>query len=260
MAISFETETTATLTWAGRTIDIERFDFYLSRNPAVRPKTELWLGEWQAVIDFSPIPQARPFPYFGEVLIFDFPFDGAGGQIPNNTTLIDGCRPETSLAGVCSTAALRDHDASVAYSVSDGTNFIVVREDPGTWFAFEVTVGTNQFDGIMKRCPTTIPDNQLVAQCIDNNTQYPRLPVRGWRSASRAFIRGDDNAPSGSAAATSGDPGTPAGARPWSDWPLQVANPSAQAAPARKDAAASEAVMAGLVNRIRQREAARAAR
>jgi hypothetical protein len=260
MAISFETETTATLTWAGRTIDIERFDFYLSRNPAVRPKTELWLGEWQVVMDFSPIPQARPFPYFGEVLIFDFPFDGAGGQIPNNTTVVEGCRPETSLAGVCSNTALANHEAAVSYSISDGTNFIVVEEDANTWFAYEVTVGTNQFDGIMKRCPRSIPENQLVSQCIDNNTTYPQLPVRGWRSASRAFIRGDDNAPSAIASANAGEGAPAVAARPWSEWPLQVDNASAPAPRVRPDPAASAAVMAGVVESIRLRKAARAAR
>lgn len=259
MAISFDTETEATLTWAGRTLNIKRFDFYLSRNPAVRPKTELWLGEWQVVLDFSPIPQARDFPYFGEVLVFDFPFDGGNGQIPNNTTVVEGCRPDTSLAGFCSNAALANHEAAVSYSVSDGTNFIVVEEDAGTWFAFEVTVGTNQFDGIMKRCPRTIPENQLVAQCIDNNS-FPQLPVRGWRSASRAFIRGDDNAPSAAPdAAAAAAPGS-AGARPWRDWPLTVDNPQAPAVRERADPEASAAVVAGLVEHIRMRKAARVER
>jgi hypothetical protein len=258
MAISFETETTATLTWAGRTIDIERFDFYLSRNPAVRPKTELWLGEWQVVMDFSPIPSARDYPFFGEVLIFDFPFDAGNGQIPNNTTVVEGCRPQNSLDGFCSNSALANHEAAVSYSASDDKNFIVVEEDANTWFVYYVTVGTSQFDGIMKRCPRSIPENELLTRCIDNNTLYPELPVRGWRSASRAFIRGDDNAPNAIPDAQSAVASVPQAGRPWRDWPLQVDNPSAPAPMPRRDPEASAAVLADLVEHIRLRKSTRA--
>ena len=38
-------------------------------------------------------------------------------------------------------------------------------------------------------------EDDFITDCLDNNAA-PVLPVRGWRSASRSFVDGDDNAPS----------------------------------------------------------------
>lgn len=189
--VEFTSETTARLTWGNpsRQINVQRHDFFLSRNPSVAPKTELWLGEWQIVLDFSNFGgELADFPFFGEVLVLDVldtsdPVDD----------FVDGCRPENSLVGVCDQFALDNHDASVYYWDEDDTNIIIVRDDASNWLIYEVVVGTYQFDGYAKRCPSNI--SNIFTQCLDN-TARPVIPVRGWRSASRAFVQGNDNAPS----------------------------------------------------------------
>jgi hypothetical protein len=182
--VRFESETTARMTVGGRVIPIERHDFWLSRTPGVDPKTELWLGEWQVVLDFINIEDYEDYPFLGEVLIFDLL------DTSDSPDFFEGCRPEDSLVGFCDDFALENHDASGFYSPADGTNIIVVNDSANGWFVYEVEVGTYQFDGYMKSCPKSLTN--LLTQCLDNNADYPVIPVRGWRSASRAFIEGED--------------------------------------------------------------------
>lgn len=186
--IQFTSETTATVTWAGRTIQVQRHDYYLSRNSAVTPKTELWLGEWQFTMDWSALGgEYDNYPYVGEILFLDL-LDTAPA-----TDQVLGCRLEFSTDAFCSDFALDEHDAAVFYSQADGTNIIFVRENPTTFLVMEGEVGTYQFDGYAKRCPDNL--NNYFTQCLDNDDDYPYLPVRGWRSASRAYVQGDDDAP-----------------------------------------------------------------
>lgn len=187
--IDFTSETTARLTFGSpaRQINIQRMDYYLSRNPAIDPKTELWLGEWQAVLDFSNFDQHAGLPFFGEIMVFDLIERDASGDYA------DGCRPENSLVGLCDQFALDNHSAVVEYWEPDGTNLIIVQDSANEVLVFEVEVGTYQFDGYAKLCPANITN--VFTQCLDNNAR-PVIPVRGWRSASRAYVEGDDDAPS----------------------------------------------------------------
>lgn len=187
VAIEFDTETTGEMTWGGRTIPVQRHDYYLSRTPGVDAKTELWLGEWQVVMDFINIDTFEDYPFIGDVLVLDL-LDTSG-----NPDFVEGCRPENSIVGLCDQFALDNHDVALFYSPADRTNIITVNDSAQGWFVYEVEVGLYQFDGYMKSCPKSLTN--LITQCLDNNNTYPRIPVRGWRSASRAYIEGDDNAP-----------------------------------------------------------------
>ncbi len=200
--VDFTSQTTARLTWGGRQIDVERHDFYLSRNPGIDPKTELWLGEWNAVIDiYNYGGEAADFPFLGEVLVFDQIIQGT------SVDMFDGCRPEDSLVGECDQFALDNHEAFGQW-LCDGcganggdVNLVWIQDGfiDGIehYFLYEVETGTSQFRGYGKLCTRghALSSNPI-GQCLDNDATYPVLPVRGWRSASRAFIQGDDNAPS----------------------------------------------------------------
>lgn len=257
VSIEFLTETTANLTWGDRTIAIERQDYYLSRNPAADPKTELWLGEWQIVMDWSAFPSQAAYPFFGEVLVFDV-LDTSG-----SVDFFDGCRPEDSVVGFCSDSALNNHDAAGYFCAGCGVNgqdvnFIVVNDEPttddfeGTWLVFEVDVGLYQFDGYAKRCPKTIAPQNLINDCLDNE-DFPVLPSRGWRSASRAFVQGDDNAPSARLPAPKARDSVVAKRRPRSDLPLKVETATTLTPRHRGNLAAASATMQVAVERLRQR-------
>lgn len=186
VSLNWTTEIEATLTWGGRTIPLQRFDYYLSRTGGIQPRTELMLGEWQAIFDVyeSPNGEGEDFPYFGEVLVFtaiDTTTD------PDQAT---GCRPITSLDGRCTNEALAAHDASVAFSpIASGdferTHVIVVTDvagsgsTPDQYLAYYVTVGTSQFDGVMEFCDA--------GDCGEAGARL--YPVRGFRTASRSFVQ-----------------------------------------------------------------------
>lgn len=237
--IEFLTETTADLTWGGRTIPIERQDYYLSRDAGVDPKTELWLGEWQIVMDWSGIGgDYEDYPYVGELLFMDLL------TTSTNPDIVEGCRLDHSQALSCSSFALNNHDAAVYYSAPDDTNIIFVRENPSTFLVFEVVVGLTQFDGYAKRCPDDLTN--YFSQCLDNDDDFPYLPVRGWRSASRAFVEGDVDAPAAVV--------TPNKAQAATGFRAQPVQPQASARPVAKrtraDAAASAAAMQPFLERM----------
>ncbi|MBX3724293.1 MAG: hypothetical protein KF823_00045 [Xanthomonadales bacterium] len=244
VTINFTSETRATLTWGGRTIQIQRHDYYLSRTPSIQPRTELWLGEWQAVMDWRALGgEYANYPYVGEVLIFDLV--DTGGQ----RHFFEGCRPTNSLVGLCTQQALNNHDAAGFYSPADGTNIITVNENSTTWLVFEVEVGTYQFDGYAKRCPKSL--SNLLTQCLDSNT-YPVLPVRGWRSASRAYVQGDDNAPNAVLPQTE----VKTAASALRDLPAQTVEPGPDALQApreRADPAGTAAALEALLARLGER-------
>ncbi len=247
VTVEFDTETTAELTWDGRTIPIQRQDYFLSRTPGVDPKTELWLGEWQVVMDFINIDTFEDYPFMGDVFVLDL-LDTGG-----TPDFVEGCRPENSTVGLCDSFALDNHDIAVYYSAPDRTNIIVVNDSTNGWFVYEVEVGLYQFDGYMKSCPKSLTN--LITQCLDNNATYPRIPVRGWRSASRAFIEGDDDAPN-----AGGDPDKAAREAPARSlvsrgvdfqWKAGVVPPAPRA---RADVAASEAALKQVIERMSNSE------
>lgn len=186
VSLNWTTEIDATLTWGGRSIPLQRFDYYLSRTGGITPRTELMLGEWQAVLDLYTNPadsDYQAYPYFGEVLVFT-----AIDTTPNPDQAT-GCRPTTSLDGLCTNAAITAHDASAAFSPITDTNspferthVIVVTDaagNPDVFLAYYVTVGTSQFDGVVEVCNA--------GQCGQSNARL--YPVRGFRSASRSFVQ-----------------------------------------------------------------------
>lgn len=249
--LEFLSEWAARVTVGGRTIPIQRHNFRLSYGSDASELTGLWRGEWHATLDFSAIPQARPLPYFGEVMVFDRTYTNSGG-----TAFFDGCRPDTSLVGQCSMSALNNHGATGYYSPTDGTFFVVVGDETaqqqppvGTFLVYEVELALNQFRGYAKRCWRD--ESNLIANCLDNNN-FPTLRVRGWRSASRAFVDGNDNAPNARPEAPVDTKS--AGSGPWRDLPITVEAASDQPKRERANLAESEALLRAAVERLNARQ------
>lgn len=252
LRIEFDTESTGTVTIAGRSYPIERHEFYLVRDPNPNNpasdaswRTGLWRGEWHATLDFSNIPQARAFPFFGEVLVFDETFTS------QNVAYFDGCRPENSMVGQCSNAALTNHGATGFYSPSDGTYFVVVEDEPpeqnqpGTHLIYEVELALNAFRGYAKRCWRD--EDDFIGDCLDNNN-FPVLPVRGWRSASRSFVDGDDNAPSARPVAPADEKA--AGVASGRGLPMTVDGGDTTGKRERADADATNALLRAAIERL----------
>lgn len=170
-----EDETKAALTWDnGRTIPIERFEFYTRRpeDGATPVDITKMLGEWQWVIDISTDNQVN-LPFLGDVTVFDlFEFDN--GQ---DTWFYEGCRAENSIDGGCSEDALAFNSAAGYYVPSLDTQCIVVDDTTQTYLLYAVKAGTNHVRGEA----TIYPKGQ-------NPLNYFTYPVRGFRSASRTFV------------------------------------------------------------------------
>ncbi len=175
--IIFDTEVAGRLTFGGRTIPITRYDFYLTRT-ANDVKTEMYLGEWQTIIDFSANTSIG-YPFYGDVWVFD--------QVDRapSPDIFDGCRPFNSLEGRCTSAAIAAHDASGFYQASSGDHYIVVNDDNTNFAYYVVKSGTYQFDGIVKICPKSL--SNAITQCLGSSS-YRSYPVRGFRTASRTFV------------------------------------------------------------------------
>lgn len=176
--IIFDTETAGRMTWGGRTIPIERFDYYLTRTTG-DVKTEMMLGEWQLTVDFSASPTVS-YPFYGDVLVFD-----TIDRVPS-PDIFDGCRANNSLDGRCTQSAVANHDASGFYQASTKEHYLIVNDDPNNFAYYVVKTGTYQFDGIMKICPKSL--SNVTTQCLQSST-YRAFPVRGFRSASRNFVQ-----------------------------------------------------------------------
>ncbi len=169
--------TKASLTWAnGRTIPIERYPFYLRRpedGNNVSLQTTKMLGEWQAVMDFSS-SSASSFDYYGDVWVFDeFSFDN-----PTNRYYYDGCRPDNSQVGGCSTNALAFHSASGYYDSVDKLQVVVVDDSAANYALYLIETGTNSGQGEI----TVYPKGA-------NPSNYDSFPMRAFRTASRTFVQ-----------------------------------------------------------------------
>jgi hypothetical protein len=190
IVIEWTSETRANLTIGGRTFAIERFDFYLTRGQA-DAKTEMMLGEWQMLLDLYDLngTQYQDYPYYADLVIFDA-IDAS--ETPDYFT---GCRPVNSESGQCSAAARDEHDAAGYFSTTEGEHVIVVKDTPATantdatFFAYYVTLGTYQFDGVVE-----------IYSEDETPGNGPYFPVRGFRTASRNFVQ-NGAGPSGDAKA-----------------------------------------------------------
>jgi hypothetical protein len=153
----------ARLTWDGGVENLERFNF------AFGDAHERMLGEWTLMLDFSS-ERADEFPFDGDVLVFDL-ITGSGAD-----ETFEGCRPDDSQSGFCSSFALDNHDAAGLYDPLAGEYVIVVADSPGFFLAYFLDIGLNRLDGVAQVYRT------------DANPGGPEYPVRGFRSASRSFV------------------------------------------------------------------------
>lgn len=171
-----EDETKAALTWDnGRTIPIERFEYYTRRpeDGATPIDITKMLGEWQWTMDVSSDPDQQ-FPYYGDVTVFDvFEFDNG-----EDTWFYEGCRADNSIDGGCSNNALALHSAAGYYVPSLDAQCIVVDDSNNTYLLYAVKAGTNHVRGEA----TLYVKGQ-------NPRNYFQYPVRGFRSASRTFVQ-----------------------------------------------------------------------
>jgi hypothetical protein len=172
-------ETRASLTWAnGRTIPIERFEFYTRRpedGNSVPTDITKMLGEWQWVTDFSDL-NTGAFPYFGDVLVFD-QFDFSNG---NNRWFYEGCRADNSQDGGCSQNALAFHSASGYYDASVDLQLIVVDDSTTQYALYIAPIGTND---------TNHPGAEITVYPKNSNpNDFDAFPARAFRTASRTFV------------------------------------------------------------------------
>lgn len=175
--INFTSETTATMSFAGRTIPIERIAAALGN------RTERMMGEWRVLIDFYSRGNGsyafRDYPYFGDVLVVD----RIERRLPARPDLFVGCRPTQSTDGFCRASARANHDLAGFLDANTGEHVIVVKDVPGTAFsdavylAYYVEAGTSNFDGVVD-----------IYEEDQTPGQGPFYPVSGFRSASRTFV------------------------------------------------------------------------
>ena len=171
-------ETRATLTWGGRTTQIQRLDYYAAWG--ADKEIERMLGEWSVVLDaYARGGDYSVFPYYGDVLVFD---------LINRTPTPDffeGCRADTSLIGRCTTNALTYHDAAGYYDATRDEHVVVVTDviqtssSPAQYWAYYLNVNTSDFEGVVEWYFSNDPNSP---------GNGPYYPVRGFRSGSRSFV------------------------------------------------------------------------
>lgn len=182
LRILFDNEIQARLSWGPNlsiTIPIQRFDFALTRTQG-DVRTEVMLGEWTMMLDYAGVPNIG-YPFYGDVLVLD-----RVDRAPNPDQA-RGCRAPDSQIGRCTSSALASNDVAAFYDAggTPARHYFVVRNDPGTFAYYVVTLNLNEFSGIAKICPSNL--SNAFTQCI-NNSAYRSLPVRGYRSASRTRV------------------------------------------------------------------------
>lgn len=246
--------TLATLTWGldggpERVIDIERLHFYLQRPGDAAPLAiTKMLGEWNAVLDFTDNPNNDlGIQFYGDVLVAD------QTVLEDGIWLFEGCRPEDSLQGFCSSAALASTDMAGYYDTSvDPARHVMVVTDtrdtagnPLTCVLYDVQVGTNHFNGGLDGDFDGADDGGVtVYECGDDpfDGSYDFYPVRGFRSASRTFVE-EGTGPSKSATEA-----TAATAKPRTGLPLATAK-----APRALEKSEQRSARTALVRTLEQR-------
>lgn len=186
--------TKATLTWGGRTQQIERFQFYLKRGEDGSAPIEVtkMLGEWQVVQDFADHPNDPAFPFYGDILGFE-----SIDQTSDGTWLFEGCRPDDSLNAGCTeiSSGTYYHDAAGLFDDEVGRQLIIVTDsrDSGGWpqtcMLYDVQTGTDLFSGGLDEVHDGETGGVVLYPCGENPFDYEFYPVRGHRSASRSFIQ-----------------------------------------------------------------------
>lgn len=186
--------TKATLTWGGRTQQIERYQFYLKRGEDGSAPLQVtkMLGEWHTVQDFSDMPNYNGYPYFGEVLGFE-----SLTQANNGTWLFEGCRTDDSLGAGCTEVedGLYYHDAAGLFDTDFGRQLIVVTDSRDNddnavnCVLYDVQTGTDFFSGGLDYEHDGASGGIFIYPCGDDPFDFDSYPVRGYRSASRTFIQ-----------------------------------------------------------------------
>ncbi len=165
VTIEFLSESTALIKFQGEERFIERFNFILGQ-----PLNQV-LGEWQVVFDGSPDFGAGAFG--GDVLVFeDIETDNLG-------TFADGCRPENMVDGFCSNLANSLLAAAAEYDQGNDEMLILMLDTLENNFYFYqfYEISLNKMKGVM-----------FVYQ-VGNNPSGDGYIVKGYRSASRAFVQ-----------------------------------------------------------------------
>lgn len=197
--VQFHSETRATLTWAGGTTAIQRFDYALTP-PGGDFYTDAMLGQWQLVLDYSAV-LPNSYPLYGDNLIFDRLSQDA------NELYADGCRSISTATRACSAAMIGSNSVSAFHFTQTQAGqtkdrlLIAVRDDPTEFLIYYLDYGTYQLNGLVKNCPASMPAGQRFSQCV-MSSNYAAIPVRGQRTRSRSFVAGNDAAPSAEPAAT----------------------------------------------------------
>lgn len=178
-------ETKATLTWGGRTRPIERLDYYGGFGAADQ-EIQRMIGEWSVLVDlYARGGDYAVYPFYGDVMVFDLI-----NRTPN-PDFFEGCRPDTSLVGRCSTNALTFHDTAGYYDAARDTHVIVLTDavasgnSQALYWAYYLEMNVSDFEGV-------------VELYFGNETpgDGPYYPVRGYRSGSRSFVLNNGAGPS----------------------------------------------------------------
>ena len=190
--------TRAELTWGGRTVDIERYQFYLKRPEDGSAPIEVtkMLGEWNATFDLTEfLDNDTGIQYFGEVMVID-DFDFVSGT----GWFYYGCRPEHMVDGLCTTAARASTELAGFYDPAFDIQIIIVNDtfdqfgNPATCLYYDARTGTNMFEGGLDDDFDGENDGGVaIYPCPPGGTanpyDYDFFPVRGFRSASRTFVQ-----------------------------------------------------------------------
>ena len=174
-------ETKATIVWASGTQQLERTDLFElvhGRSNFIH-QAQRMRGEWTLVADLFQRPGSEAFPFIGDVLVFDSLDASTAPPI-----FYDGCRPLHSLTGSCPQTSNPLHPASGFYDPTNNEQVFVVTDSAGStpsqtvFFSYIVSAGLNQFDGVL----------QIYVGPNGFDPDGPFYPVRGFRSASPAFV------------------------------------------------------------------------
>lgn len=199
--IDFTSETRATITWAGGTLPIQRFDFTLTP-PGGKAYTDAMLGQWQTLVDFagSTTTGTTENQMVAEILNFN------AVSSDSSEDYFDGCSVYNSQQRGCTPQDLAVFDSSGFHftlteaGVVKDTLLILVPYSTTQFIVYLVDYGTDSFSGVAKLCSRSLPANQLYSRCLQVSGGFFR--ARGFRTHSRSYQAGNNAAPSGLAPAS----------------------------------------------------------